>query len=798
MSLNSFLNNTEKSNNPKPTATRVIRRVVAPTPKEEFKVKRIDVTPNPAQTQSAKSEKASKPNSIDKDDDILTFSIVAKIYLPKETADRIDLLFMKMILGKISFQSLSASVSNLISKHDIILQLWNVILNRNINITDPLALKVKEIVRWFLNNDMLPIMCISFVKFIVESKQKGISKITLFSLVLNQDSVAYPTKLMKDLLRFSLELYPLIPSSSYHPYHIQPPYAPLPVTLGLRPFSHEFIIPKRIPDITTNSNNRKNYISNGTNSSISKSAQSQASGSNDGANDGSSSYLSNGNEKGSGSSNQNSNSTQSSSGTSHHRHSAPPPIKFTPSHNKNLINMPMNNGTSFIFNFLTKSTQVGHEGGSHPNPHYHVEAPPPTRDLHELLESMEVLEHAIDEIEGFDEDCQVYNYVIYGAGKYIYNQLWSEIERYLPSFNVRKFIIKQCRFFLQQISDDLLEAQHFSRSYLETQPNTGFLCRLNPPKLNSPFLINFKFYETNVSHYLKMLIISHPADKHKYTSLLWFVRKILPRFQIINLLQQQQQNMNQNQNSHQQMNQNLSTNYHDIYNTEIAIYGPKSLVCVLWYFSLLCETIEPIFASDPTLMGTWDAVLDLATDQIRNKFSIDGNKSNSSNLINSANPNFSNEKERFNASNLHQNAANKNNINNQVNQSYPKPQHLHQKGSKKQLTRILKNIIANRTIIDEMADEVSKHFGKLSQNIARFFPIFSRLNRAASWYRNDPHRKILTKRAEKFGHAQGPNAAQELAALRPLYRNLVTFPSNEKIYLLKFDFDKDKIKVIPQ
>lgn len=255
MSLNSFLNS-EKQNNPKPAMTRVIRHVVAPNVKEEMKVKRIDITSNTPQVTTIKSIKEVKQEKSGNDEDYLTFSIITKILMPKEVADRIDLLFMRMILGKISFQTLSSTISNLTSNHTAVFQLWNVILNRNINVTDPLALKVKEIVHWFISNGMMPLMCISFIKFIVDSKQKGASKIKLFSLLLNQESAAYPPRLIKDILRFALDLYPLLPHSNYHARQIQLPFTSIPVTLGLHPFIHDFIIRKRIPDITTNSSKK--------------------------------------------------------------------------------------------------------------------------------------------------------------------------------------------------------------------------------------------------------------------------------------------------------------------------------------------------------------------------------------------------------------------------------------------------------------------------------------------------------------------------------------------------------------
>ncbi|OHT01246.1 hypothetical protein TRFO_31992 [Tritrichomonas foetus] len=679
MSLNSLLNGSA----PKPVrsaVTRVVRSRVISQNDEPKASNHVAV--------HSFQEKNSKPQPVKhetprQNEDILTFTIVAKIYLPKEVADRLDMLFMKFLQCKVSFQTLSGTIVKSVTKYPIVLQLWNVILNRNSIVTDPLAIKVKEIVGWFLANSLQPILCIHFVKFVVDAKQNGLSRIKIFCALIENESSLYPPSAISDLLKFALELYPILPHSIFPPLsHVDKNSSTsIPEAFGIKRKTTEFLMSTRDQDASASLPKKQSKMNN---------------------------FI-------------NSGTTNNNIPSKHHggRHSAPPPIKYTPSHNRNLINLP-NSATSFFFNFLTKSTQTGQEGGSHPPPHHHVEAPPPTRDLHELLESMEVLEHAIDEIESFDTNIPVYNFVIYAAGKYIYGKSWQEIEKYLPNKHVREFIIERCRGFLETIYDDLLEAQHFSRGYLETQPTNGFICQLNPPSLKSSFRIHFTFYETNISNYLKSIILSHPvADKHKYTNLNWFVRKVLPRFQVADP---------------------------KVKNTKkYEIFGPKSLACALWYFSLLCKTIAPIFSSDALQTKSWDAVLDNATEDVKMKYLIEGER--------------------------------------------PFP--------RKILTRVLKSIIANRTIIDEIADEVVKHFGMLSQNIANFYLIFSRLNRAASWLRNDPHKKLLWKCFDAFGVADGVNADQELYAKRPLYKKMVMFPSKEKMYLFKFEIEKETIHILP-
>lgn len=729
MSLNSFLNN-ETTNNAKPPVSHVFRRKVCQQPKEEVKPQEspnntAENTTHPTIQILPKIKSEYKQEPTKRDEETLLFSIISKIYLPKEISAKIDFLFMKLLQCKISFPTLSSSIYELVSKYPKALTIWNIFLGRNDEIQDPLTLKVREVIKWFIQNEYSSVYCIHFMKFLVDAKQQNLSSIELFDEILNNESFMYPTQAIKSLFSFALDLYPDIPTSHYHQVNTQDEkQKSIPEILGYVPFSHLFTIPKRLPDSTSMNKkpshpdqnlNGKQPLNDSTNGHGNTSVNQQL---------------------------------QSTSSGSHFRHSAPPPKLYTPSHNKHLIPFP-SSGLALLFNFLTKSAQVGQEGGSHPHPHYHIDVPPPTRDIHELLESMEVLEHAIDEIEGFDENCQTYNYVVFGAGKYIYSNHWSEIERFLPSFNVRKFIIKRCHEFLGQISNELLEAQHFSRQFLETQPTNSFICSLNPPQLDSPFTFPFPFYETNISSYLKMLILSQQPDKNKYTSLLWFTKEVLPRFQVLDLLPEE-----------------------SIKQTVVEFYGPKSLVCAIWYFSLLCEELAPVYNQDPIQLETWNSVLNNVTETIITKFSIDT---------------YSSEYHPTTAFDRHLNISHL--IHGQPNYGYPK-------GFKKPLTKILKSIITNRTIMDEKAEKVIKHFGNLSQNISHFLPIFSRFNRSASMYRNDPHRNELIRLAEMFGHAKGENAINELNEMRTLYRTIIDYPSREQFFLFKFDFENNTISII--
>ncbi|KAH0786951.1 hypothetical protein GPJ56_008949 [Histomonas meleagridis] len=249
-------------------------------------------------------------------------------------------------------------------------------------------------------------MCVNFIKFLSDSRQQQLSQIKLLSYLITNDFENFTPHCTSQLLQFALELFPYLSSSNFNVSPKPIENVSLATNLGIEDPNSPFIIPKRVLDVSL-AMQRKLRLQ------------------------------------------------KQKALSTHHRGalSLPTNVKFTPSHSQSLSDLP-NNGTSFIFNFITKSTPVGHEGGSRPIPHHVEAAPAPTRDINELLERLEVLEHLRDEIIGFNIDINQLKYVIRDPGMKIYGPAWEEIESYLTSREVRQYVISRLRSLLPRIEDN--------------------------------------------------------------------------------------------------------------------------------------------------------------------------------------------------------------------------------------------------------------------------------------------------------------------------------------------------------
>jgi hypothetical protein len=168
---------------------------------------------------------------------------------------------------------------------------------------------------------------------------------------------------------------------------------------------------------------------------------------------------------------------------------------------------------------------------------------------------------------------------------------------------------------------------------------------------------------------------------------------------------------------------------------EVAIFGTAPLACALWYLSRLWENTTKMFSPEPADAMAWQAVMDAAGDAVREKFRTDE----------------------------------------------PKP-------VRKALAKLLKSVIANRTIPEENADEVARHLGMAACHLAQFYPLYSYLNRATLWLHLGPHIAAYQGAALQFGNRP---------ELRHLYRSIVSFPSNEPLFEFRVDRHANLVLVSP-
>jgi hypothetical protein len=160
------------------------------------------------------------------------------------------------------------------------------------------------------------------------------------------------------------------------------------------------------------------------------------------------------------------------------------------------------------------------------------------------------------------------------------------------------------------------------------------------------------------------------------------------------------------------------------------VLAPKTLVCALWYFGRLCDVVS---VKDSVAAMSWDAVLDGASDTVAETF-------------------------------------------------VPGQGRL----PRRMLTKVLKSIITNRTIVDENADDIGKHLGLLASEVAHFYPIYSQLNKACTWLRADPHLPAILRCARLFGKSD---------ACRTMYKRAARFPAGGSMFLMTIDADTNRIAV---
>jgi hypothetical protein len=166
---------------------------------------------------------------------------------------------------------------------------------------------------------------------------------------------------------------------------------------------------------------------------------------------------------------------------------------------------------------------------------------------------------------------------------------------------------------------------------------------------------------------------------------------------------------------------------------ESAIVGPAPLACALWYLSGLWEHTAKMFAPEPDVAQAWQVVIDTVEDTIREQYRIDESR------------------------------------------------HV-----RKALAKLLKSAITNRTVVDENTDDVVRHLGKAARHLARFSPLYSYLNRAATWLRFHPHVATYIGAATRFRNGY-----------RHLYRSIATFPSGEPLFECRIAPLKNTVIVSP-
>ena len=637
MSLHALLNGEPKGKDaPPPPVRRVVRHVIGP-PSRPVKLESISQLT---------------------EEDTLAFSILSKILLPKNGIERINVLFEKLLLGKMSFPTVAKHISIILEVCPVVQKMWQRISNRQSAIDDPLTAKIMELIRWFKSTGQPNSLLFSFLGFISTVRQHSLSPIKVFEELLKKRELMGNSMDSNRLAHFAWDLLRLLPQAK-HPmkrYYQAPENRPMFTSFLSREFAPgPFTISKKYPDVSTflmKNGKIKEHIG--------------------------------------------------------HRYISSRDTVFTPSHHQHLI--PIGDGPYSVFlNFITKSLATGHEGGSRGHGSSHQEIPlPETRDIHDVLEQAEIVEHSVEAIMRFDRDTNYVGHVVRTAGKAAYSQdIWDEIEPMLVSEDVREFVSNRCKEQLLRLEDAHRAARHLCDVFLETRPINAFLLELRIPNFEKEVIIPCRFRDAEVTEYAKAVFTLYTSPR--YPSVPFFFRNILQ------LLPRNGECMQ--------------------------ILGPMSLAAAFFYFSKVCQAIEPLLSTDAVEFETYESVFDIACEQVQQKYP-DGESAL---------------RYRF-------------------------------------LSKVLKSITKNGLIVDDLAHEVLDHFGKKAHCVAAIAPILAKLNSACSCLSEDHHWPVVFQMAKLFGISDDPD---RFDARFKLYRSRVSTGSRSRLFVMKFGQGMETMQITP-
>lgn len=579
-------------------------------------------------------------------DEIMIFNFMVKLLLPKDRLEKINLLFQKLLLGKLSFITISKSISNHLEICPVLLKVWENILNRNMNISNPIYIKLSEIIAYFRINNLSTAVLCNYIATISSAKQHSTPSIYLIEKLISNFGVFDKLNVHSKILQYSLDLLHLLPKP---PHQLRstidaPQNKPTFSEVLTEPYKEKpFSIYPRYNDLSTFMMRNSKVKEHST-----------------------------------------------------HRHVSARDTTYTPSHHQHQIPI-IEEQPCFFLNYFTKSLHSGHEGGSRGHDNRHTEIPiPTTRDIHDVLEQPEICEHEIDAILSFGPETNYIGHIAAVACKTVYDdQTWNTIINYLKSPGARKYVSNQCRKRLLQIENAHREACTLCDIFLSTRPINKFLNSLRIPETIEGF--SFLYFNTSleVSEYSKSVFKLYTFNR--YPDLPFFFRNFYPFL-----------------------------SGEDMY---MQIIFPKSGVMALYYYGLLCESLEPLLSREASSFDTYEACFDIACEEVHEKFP-DGE---------SALPH------RF-------------------------------------LSSVLQSITKNGTVLDDVSYDVYKHFGIKSTCVAKIASILSHLNAACHSLSAEPHWNEMKKMAQMLGTAKDQ---QTLDARFLLYSEKMKFPSCEHMYIMK-------------
>ena len=585
MSLPNFLNPTEppQPQQHKPPPATVVRHVAKrieaqPLVKKIITSEPISVQPKTHIIKPAPAIVRKPPEFVVRNDDLLTFSIIAKIFLKKSEIEQMNQIFFKMLKSVNSYQNLNMKISRIVQSNNEVQTAWQMLIDRNTSAyrtaQSKVISKVKMIIQWYLQNDYTSNNVIEYFDFIVDAKDRRIPWVHVFSTILKQQLNITDARTVSQLVSYTRDMMELLPT--------RPPHKERNV---LRPLSYvdlmgidesvkkPFDLSSRINDLIPIINKKQQQmqqqllLQQQAQGGIYSSQSMFQTDSRDGGKNGSGI----GNDSGSGSgSNQSSSKTKSTFANFK---------RYTTSH----IKFQSDTQNPFLFNEMTKTFDVDPDIYGRFKPLPEVMTSVQVQDFFQVLESIEVNENKVDRIYAFSE-CNPYaGYCMRAAGKEAFQSTWTEIEQYLDNQKVRDIVINRCRSMLPDLENEHQGVLEDARIVLATRPTNAFLASIKVTNIPNSFA--FSFDSDEVSAYLLHFLSTMPNGKLS-TSIQWFLMTVIP------LLQRD--------------------------NTVEFIHS-QTYAGLLWHFSLLCDEIRPLLTATPLEINTFQAVIDSVNDKMNHQ-----------------------------------------------------------------------------------------------------------------------------------------------------------------------------------
>jgi len=538
---------------------------------------------------------------------IYVFCVIAKVYLPKRITSKINLILLRMLSGK-STQSTSSEIVKLIKPYKNVLNSWQGVFEGSPQYCQ-MSQYIADIYRWSKSNNVGNYVHLSFFYCVSKFFMPYTSNVILFNQVLNWEPCNFLPKSVSFLLEraylFGKQLHrsPTSKSSNVRKRAI------IDMILHDIEVSEyaDYFYQKRIIQII-NKPLKEMIISR---SSVFKGET------------------------------------------------------FSPSHHR-FLNPIIDGSKGFIINCITKSIPLGHEGGSSSTrAKQYADATPSTKDIHSIMEELEVIETQIDEVMMYSTNSDYYRTSCHQAGIKLFGKKWEEIEPYKNKDGIQAIVLKSMREKLFSLSKEHIKLAKSARVFFHTRPTNAFLYGIS--HINVKQICPFYFRFPEEKSFSLFSDLSNNIFSKRMPLVHWFFNTVLPIF--------------------------YSREHNSVFGF-ISIPIFKSLYLV----SLLFKDIQEMIYINPNNVLSFDKILDLASDTIYNKYSM--NKDNNNEIA---------------------------------------------------LYKILKSITNNKIILDNIAFEIEKSFPSKMECFARFYPILNQLNNACFSISSDPFTKYIVNSLSFFG-----------------------------------------------